>query len=306
VYWPKDGYTKGDLIAYYESIASIILPHLHDHPLSLNRYPNGIDMPGFYQKDLTGHVPRWLERHRVYSPSADRSIDYALCQNKESLLYLANLGCIEFHPWISRVATLEQPDCCIIDLDPDGHDYATVIKTALMVKKHCDAANIPLYPKTSGASGMHLCIPLGAQYSFDESRDLALAIAEKVHAELPQLTSLKRNPGLRRGKIYLDCFQNRRGQTLAAPYCVRPFPGAPVSTPLQWKELKAGLTPKQFTMKNIMQRLDKMGDIWLLPDAPGIDLNKAMQALSGKAPAPAKARPSTGGKSLTHRNKRSS
>ena len=136
--------------------------------------------------------------------------------------------------------------------------------------------------------------------------DLALAIAEKVHAELPQLTSLKRNPGLRRGKIYLDCFQNRRGQTLAAPYCVRPFPGAPVSMPLQWKELKAGLTPKQFTMKNIMQRLDKMGDIWLLPDAPGIDLNKAMQALSGKAPAPAKARPSTGGKSLTHRNKRSS
>jgi len=282
IFFPDDGLTKGDIIHYYDSIADYILPYLKDRPESMNRQPNGIAKPGFYQKDLTGHIPRWLKTKRFFSESADKSIDYLVCQDKRSLLYMINLGVIEIHPWFSRIQKPENPDFLVIDLDPDGNNFDHVIKIAHEFHDILDDIGADNYVKTSGSTGIHIGVPLAAKYDFDEAREFAEQICKYVAKNNPALTSIDRNPNRRRKKIYLDFMQNRRGQTLAAPFCIRPKKGAPVSMPLEWKELEKGVRPEDFNIHNAKKRIEKLKDPWKNVLGPGVDLKKCTKAFQKK------------------------
>ena len=288
IYFPESGYTKADLISYYETIAPLMLPLLKDRPLSLHRHPDGIGSPGFFHKDLVGYHPRFFSTVAIASASrgGGRSIQYGLCQNLNSLLYLANLGCIELNPWLSRVGSLEDPDYAVIDLDPDDNPFAQVIECARVVHDLLKSLKVNAFLKTSGATGVHIYIPLVAGTSYDAARGLVLAILRVVHDEMPKTTSLERMPARRRHKIYLDAFQNARGQTIAAAYGVRPRPGATVSTPLAWSELKKGLDPDRFTIISVPKRVAKMGDVWAEMNAKPVDVAAVSARLAKAFPQP--------------------
>ena len=280
-YWKKEKFFKGDMINYYFKIAPYILPYLMDRPHSLNRHPNGISGSNFYQKDTRGKVPGWIQKHVDYSESNDKHVHYFVCNGEASLIYMANMGCIEINPWHSRTQSWQNPDWCLIDLDPDdGNSFEQVIQTAQVVKEVLDAIGAESCVKTSGSTGIHIYIPLGAKYSYEQSRQLAELIVNVVHNQLPDFTSVLRNPAKRKGKIYLDFLQNREIQTAAAPYCLRPKPGVPVSTPLDWSEVKKGLTQTTWNAKNIFERLKAEGDLFKPVLGKGIDLEKILKNLA--------------------------
>lgn len=279
IFWPEEQITKGDLLEYYRQIAPIILPYLENRPQSLNRQPNGIAAPGFYQKDMTGHIPRWLKTVRIFSESAEKSIDYVVCQDLRSLLYIVNLGCIEINPWFSKIDSLDRPDFLVIDLDPDGNEFSHVVEVAQGVHKVLDSVGAPNFCKTSGATGIHIGVPTGARYEYEEVRSFAESVCRVIAKKFPVTTSVERNPNRRRGKIYLDFMQNRRGQTLAAPYCVRPRPGTPVSMPLTWSELTERIRPEQFNIHNSLRRVEKHGDLWRGILGPPLDLASCVRTL---------------------------
>lgn len=279
IYWPDDGYTKGDLIEYYRKMSSYILPYLKDRPESLLRHPGGINGESFFQKDITRLNAKWLKTKNIFSDSIDKDIKYLICNDLDTLLYMANLGCIEINPWFSRINKIDNPDYFAIDLDPEEIEFDKVVETALAVKEVLDRAGAVSYIKTSGATGMHIYVPLGAKYNYDTARNFAHIIARLVNTKIPGITSLERSPAKRKKKVYLDYLQNRRGQTLAAPYSVRPRPGAPVSTPLEWREVKAGLDPADFNMNNIFNRLKQKGDIFKGVLSGGIDIKKCINKL---------------------------
>ncbi|MBX4215906.1 DNA ligase, partial [Candidatus Parcubacteria bacterium] len=208
--------------------------------------------------------------------------------NEETLLYLANLGCIELNPWNSRAAALEKPDYMIIDLDPAGNPFDQVVEVGLIVRQVLDEACEQHYVKTSGKRGLHILIPLGAQYSYDEIKEFVKLLAELIHRRIPAITSVERSPAKRKGKIYIDYLQNRKGQTIAAPYSLRPWKGATVSTPLMWSEVKKGLDPAAFTMKTIWKRLEKHGDLMRPMLTEKIDLKESIRCLGERLKAPAK------------------
>jgi len=280
IYWPKEKYTKRDLLNYYHEIAPYILPYMLDRPQSLNRHPNGIAGPNFYQKNTAGKVADWISTYRFDSESRG-AIDFMVCTGEASLLYMASLGCIEMNPWHSRTAAPHHPDWCVIDLDPDNNPYDQVVTVALVIKGLLDEMKVPAFCKTSGATGMHIYIPLKAKYTYDQSRMLARFIVEMAQKDerIASFTSLERTPAKRKKKIYLDFLQNREIQTLAAPYSVRPRPGATVSTPLHWEELKKGLKPEKFTMLNIFSRLKDEGDLFKPVLGKGIDLEKTIRQI---------------------------
>ncbi len=230
----------------------------------MNRFPNGINGPSFYQKDVDlDKVPSWLKTEAVFSDSNKANIDYLICNDKATLLYMANLGCIEINPWNSTIKKIENPDWMVIDIDPaEKEDFKNVVKTALATKEVLDAWGVDCCCKTSGATGLHVYIPLGAQYDYDTAKLFAQLVAIEVHTKLPDITTLERTIKKRKHKIYIDFLQNRTGQTLAAPYSVRPKAGATVSTPLEWVEVNDSLSPSQFTIYNILDRIGKKGDLW--------------------------------------------
>ncbi|WP_281310190.1 DNA ligase D [Flavobacterium flavigenum] len=280
IYFPKDGISKGDVVQYYNEVADLILPYLKNRPESMNRYPNGIDAPSFYQKDVdTEKTPSWLKTKKIFSESNNENINYLICNNKETLIYMANLGCIEINPWNSTIQNIENPDWLVIDIDPDQQDFSVVVETALVVKDVMDGLETECYCKTSGASGLHVYIPLGAQYDYDSVKILAELIAQKVQSRLPDTTSLERSIKKRNHKIYIDYLQNRIGQTLAAPYSVRPKPGATVSTPLEWSEVNSKLHPSQFTIKNVLKRFEKKGDLWTPVLSKGANIKKILKKI---------------------------
>jgi len=282
IFWPKEGITKGQLLEYYRDIAPTILPYLKDRPESLNRFPGGITGESFYQKNIGPQVPSWLKTTTIHSDSTEADIRYLLAQDEATLAYMINLGCIELNPWSSRVKHLDRPDWCIIDLDPEAVSFEAVIATAQAVHAVLDELKIPSYPKTSGATGLHIYIPLGAQYSYDQAKLFAELIVRLTHSRLPKITSIERSPKKRQGKVYLDYLQNRHGQTLAAPYSVRPRPDATVSTPLHWDEVTDGLSPAQFTIHNTHDRLAQHGDLWQPVLGPGIDLEQVLSHLQSQ------------------------
>ncbi|WP_143960828.1 DNA ligase D [Litoribacter populi] len=263
VYWPDEGYTKFDLINYYLQVSDLMLPYLIGRPQNMHRHPNGINGESFYQKDTAGIFPHWIETLKVHSKSKEDQIEYMLCQNEATLIYMANLGCIEINPWLSRKEDLEHPDMVVIDLDPsDKNTFEQVIEVAQATKEVLEKGKINGFCKTSGSSGLHIYIPLDAGYSYDEARDFTKLLCYHVHELLPKLTSMERAVKKRKDKIYLDFMQNRKGQTLAAPYCVRPVPGARVSSPLKWEEVKVGLKKEDFTIKTMPERIEKYGDLF--------------------------------------------
>jgi bifunctional non-homologous end joining protein LigD len=283
LYWKKEKFSKGDMINYYFKAAPYILPYMIDRPQSLNRHPNGIDGPNFFQKDQRGKLPEWMQTHEDFSESTNETIEYLVCSNEATLIYMANLGCIEMHPWHSRSQSWQYPDWCLIDLDPDKpNTFNQVIEVAKLVKEVLDSIGADACVKTSGSSGIHIYIPLGAKYDYDQSKQLAELVVTLVNHELPDLTSVERSPSKRKGKIYLDFLQNRQTQTAAAPYSLRPKPGVPVSTPLDWSELKKGLTPTTYNAKNIFDRLKVEGDLFKPVLGKGIDLQKVLGKLANQ------------------------
>jgi bifunctional non-homologous end joining protein LigD len=280
IYFPDDGITKGDIVNYYNEVAEFILPYLKDRPESLNRYPNGIKGPSFFQKDMSeAKLPKWIKTQRIYSESNEEYIHYLVCNDKATLIYLANLGCIEINPWNSKLKSLANPDWVVIDLDPEAIGFSEVVNAAKEVHNLLEEIKVPSYCKTSGATGLHIYIPLAAKYDYDIAKEFAHVVASIVNERLPKTTSILRLPKQRQGKVYLDFLQNRKGQTLAAPYSVRPKPGATVSTPLEWDGVNARLDPKNFTIQNILKRLEKIGDIWKPVIGKGVDINKALARL---------------------------
>lgn len=280
VYWPGEGYTKGDLISYYQSVSKYILPYLKDRPQSLNRHPNGIAGQSFYQKDMdTAQIPAWVKTVQLFSKSNNANIDYLICNDEATLIYMANLGCIEINPWHSTYQNPDEPTYMMLDLDPGNISFVDVVNTALVIKEVCDEVNIPCYCKTSGATGLHVYFPFAAKYSYDQVRSFAEILATITHSRLPSTTSIERAVAKRTDKIYIDFLQNSRGQTIAAPYSVRPRPMATVSTPLLWKEVNHQLTPQMFTIKNMAQRLEKVGDLWAPVLKEGINLTSVLNGM---------------------------
>ena len=281
IYWPGEGFTKGDLIDYYDKVADYILPYLKGRCLSLKRNPNGINDNGFYHKDAGENAPPYVDVFKVKSESNGKIIDYIVCNNKATLLYVANLGCIEINPWNSTTKKIGNPTWMVIDIDPsDKNKFTEVVDTALAVKMILDKGGITSYCKTSGASGLHVYVPLKNKYDYVTVKDFAHIIASLVQEQLPEITTLERSLSKRGPKIYIDYLQNRTGQTLASVYSVRPVPGASVSAPLEWKEVDHKLSPKQFTMQNIFQRLKKKGDLFLPVLNESNSIDKALKALN--------------------------
>ncbi|WET47563.1 DNA ligase D [Chryseobacterium indologenes] len=281
IYFPNDGITKGDVIDYYQSVAEYILPHLKNRPLSLNRFPNGIEEQGFYQKDAGDHIPDWVKTTQVYSESNDKYIDYVYCNDKATLAYLNNLGCIDLNPWNSSLPDLEHPDYLVLDLDPSKKNtFDEVIETALQVNEVLQSIKIKGYCKTSGSTGIHIYIPMAGKYDFDQVKDFAHILMKQVHEKLPEITTLERSLQKRdSSKIYLDYLQNRTGQTLASVYSLRPKQGASVSMPLGWDELKPGLLPTDYTIKNALERIKDKGDLFKPVLGRGIDMIRALEQL---------------------------
>jgi bifunctional non-homologous end joining protein LigD len=258
VFWPEDGYTKGDLIAYYRDIAPWLLPYLRNRPLVMTRYPDGIAGKSFFQKDAPGFTPDWVRTERMWSEDTQREIDYFVCDDLASLLYVINLGSIPLHLWASRAPTLERPDWCVLDLDPKGAPFTQVVEVALSARALCQRIDLPLYVKTSGSSGLHLLVPLGRQCTHEQSRSLGELLARCLVGRLPEIATITRQVSKRDGRVYIDYLQNGSGKLLVSPFCVRPLPGGPVSTPLTWREVNRTLDLRRHTLKTVPQRMKKL------------------------------------------------
>jgi bifunctional non-homologous end joining protein LigD len=258
IFWPDDRYTKGDLIEYYRSISPWILPYLADRPVVLTRYPDGIAGKSFFQKDAPGFVPDWIRTQRMWSEQAQREIDYFICDDEPSLLYLINLGTIPLHVWASRTSNLDYPDWCVLDLDPKEAPFGDVVRVARATHILCEEIGLPNLVKTSGSSGLHVLVPLGGQCHYDEARSLGELLARVVCAELPEITTLTRQVSRRGGKVYIDYLQIGAGRLIVAPFSVRPLPGAPVSMPLLWSEVTDELNIRSFTMPTVVARMRKL------------------------------------------------
>jgi len=261
---------------YYYQVADYILPYLKDRPLSLNRFPNGIHGKSFYQKDVKGKAPEWAKTF-PYTTSDGEDKEFLVGNDEATLLWMASLGCIEMNPWFSRTQHPDNPDYCVIDLDPsEKTTFEQVIKAAQETKKVLDAIHVPGYVKTSGSTGIHIYIPLAGKYSYDQSQMFAKLLVSIVHNQLPDFTSLERQIKNRGGKMYLDFLQNRPGATIACAYSLRPKPGATVSMPLHWEEVKKGLKMKDFTIENAIARIKTEGDLFKGTFGAGIDMEKAL------------------------------
>jgi bifunctional non-homologous end joining protein LigD len=258
-FWPEEGYTKGDLIEYYRSMSPWLLPYLKDRPVVLTRYPDGINGKSFYQKDAPGFVPDWIQTIPIWSEDTQRDINYFVCNDVESLVYLVNLGTIPLHIWGSRITDLTKPDWCLIDLDPKDAPFAHVITLAKTMNKVCDEVEMPAFIKTTGKSGLHIMLPLGKQLTYEQCLQLAMLFARLVTDQHPDIATTARAISKREGKVYVDAFQNRAGQLMVAPYSVRPSPGAPVSMPIEWDEVNAKLHNSNFTIANALKRMQKLG-----------------------------------------------
>jgi bifunctional non-homologous end joining protein LigD len=257
LYYPDDGVAKGDVLNYYAGVSNLILPYLMDRPLSLKRYPNGIQEQYFFQKDTPDSYPSWLRTQLI------DDINYVFAEDRASLLYLVNLGCIDHNPWMSRAGSLDQPDFVLIDLDPQECPYDMIVEAALLVKKVLDQIGLAGYAKTTGGDGMHVYIPVEPLYTYEETRSFADLISRVVIHERPQMFTTPRSVAKRqRNRVYFDYLQNARSKTISAPYVLRAYPGAPVATPLEWSEVRPGLDPKQFHIRNVRDRFAEKGDLF--------------------------------------------
>jgi bifunctional non-homologous end joining protein LigD len=262
VFYPADGYTKRDVINFYASVANLLVPHLQDRPLSLKRYPNGIAADFFFQKAVAAGFPEWLHTEEI--PTDEKSSTrMVIADDKASLLYLANLGCIDQNPWMSRLGSLDHPDFVLIDLDPYHCGYDRIVEAAQLVREKLDLIGLQSYPKTTGGNGMHVYIPVETRYTYAQTRTLAQVLSHWANTDRPDLFTMPRTVAAReKGKVYFDWMQNAEGKTISAPYVLRAHPGAPVATPLSWDEVQPGLKPQQFHIANVLRRFERVGDLF--------------------------------------------
>lgn len=280
VFYPAEGYTKRDILNFYAAVADLLLPYLRDRPLSLKRYPNGIASDFFFQKDSHDTFPAWMRVEPIHSEHKRGVTRFAVAQDRASLLYLTNLGCIDQNPWMSRVDLLENPDFILIDLDPQECEFERIIEAAQLVRRKLDLLELEGYPKTTGGDGMHIYVPVEPVYSYDQTRIFAEIIGRMVASERPDLFTTPRPVSRReKGKVYFDYLQNGFSKTIAAPYVLRAYPGAPVATPLAWREVTPGLTPAQFNITNAMNRFERVGDLFDPVLSRPQRLEKAMEKL---------------------------
>jgi len=268
VYWPADGYTKGDLVDYYRAVWPWMSLYLANRPLVMTRFPDGIDGKSFYQKDAPEFAPDWIRTVPIWSEDSQRDVRYFVCDSIEALLYVANLGSIPMHIWNSRVGSLAQPDWCVIDLDPKEAPFSDVIRTAIAMRELCESIGLPSYVKTTGKTGLHVLLPLGRQCTYAQCRTLGELLARFVLRELNDIATITRHVTKRGDKVYLDYLQNRHGQLIVSPFSVRPLPGASVSMPLTWDEVNQSLDPRAFTIKTAIERMERLGRD---PVAPVLD-----------------------------------
>jgi bifunctional non-homologous end joining protein LigD len=263
VFYPREGYVKRDIINYYHAVAPLILPYLKDRPLSLKRYPDGIEGEYFFQKNAALGTPDWLHSELIESEHRGEPIKFLFAEDEASLLYLANLGCIDQNPWMSRFGSLEYPDFMLIDLDPVSCTFDRIVEAALLVKKILDALGLQGVPKTTGGDGLHVYVPLEPIYSYSQVRSFAEIIARLATSERPELFTTPRSVAQReKGRVYFDYLQIVEGKTIAAPYVLRAFPGAPAATPLRWEEVISSLTPDKFTLATVLDRFARVGDLF--------------------------------------------
>ena len=282
IYWPAEQYTKGDLVEYYRAVSPWLLPYLRNRPLVLTRFPDGIDGKSFYQKDAPEFAPEWMRTIPIWSEETQREIRYFVCDDEESLLYIANMGSIPLHLWASRVGSLELPDWCVIDLDPKEAPFSDVVRTAVVLRKVCESIALPSYVKTTGKTGLHILLPLGRQCTYAQSRTLGELLARVVLRELNDVATITRHVSKRGDKVYLDYLQNRHGQTIVAPFSVRPLPGATVSMPLEWDEVNQSLDPRAFTIRTALERMQRLGTDPVLPVLEAKpDLAQVLERLAG-------------------------
>jgi bifunctional non-homologous end joining protein LigD len=270
IFWPEEGYTKGDLIAYYRAVASWLLPYLRDRPVVLTRYPDGIGGKSFFQKDAPDYVPAWIRTARVWSEEGGRDIDFFVCEDVDTLLYVINLGTIPLHLWASRLSKPQHPDWSIIDLDPKTAPFADVVTLANAVHELCEEIGLPSFCKTSGQKGLHVLVPVGGQLTHAQSTTLAELIARAVESRHPKIATTERHIPSRKGRVYLDYLQNGHGKTIAGPFSARPVPGATVSMPLRWSEVNGKLDPRKFTLETAPARMKKLRED---PLAPVLEMN---------------------------------
>ena len=275
---------KRDLLDYSYDVAEFLLPYLHDRPYTMKRFTNGIGEPSFFQKEAK--APDWVPTARMPSGNQRPFINYILCNNLATLLYVVNAGCIDHNVWMSRFQTPLEPDFVLLDLDPGSEArFATVVRVARALGRLLDEFEIAGYPKTSGATGMHIWIPIAGGHTFEQTQQFAALLLRMVGARLPDLVtevwSLADRP---QKKVYLDFRQNAHGKTIPPPYSPRPRPGAPVSCPLRWSEVKAGLDPSRFTIHTMRRRLDRYGDLYAptLPGAPRESLQAMLRRIQQK------------------------
>lgn len=280
IFWPAEGYRKADLVDYYTSVAPLILPYLRDRPVVLTRFPDGIEGKSFFQKDAPDFVPSWINTQRIYSRDADRDIDYFVLNDVESLRYVINLGTIPLHIWSSQLHSLDRPNWLVLDLDPKGAPFQSVVRVAQILHRLLRKLELPSYVKTSGATGLHILIPMGRRYTHEQVRTFARILALIGEKTNPEIATLSRPLQSRGGKVYLDFGQNGYGRTIAAPFSVRPLPGATVSCPLSWNEVTTRLTPKRFTIKTVLERFAKRPDPLLsVLDENAVDLPQAVSRI---------------------------
>lgn len=283
VFWPDEGFTKGDLVDYYRTVAGSILPYLEDRPLVLDRYPDGIEGKSFFQKNAPDFTPDWIRTVTIEEGDGGRTNRYLVCEHPDALAWIANLGAIPLHLWASRSSRLERPDWCVLDLDPKEAPFANVVTVARAIRDVCDEMGLVSHVKTSGKTGLHVMVPLGGQLGWGQAKLLAELVARVVVNEHDDIATVVRNPSGRGLRVYIDYVQNGRGKLLVAPLCVRPMPGATVSTPLRWREVTPRLDVTRFTIQSVPRRLRSMKDDPLRPvltEAP--DLRAAVERLAGR------------------------
>ncbi len=282
VYWPDEDYTKGDLIRYYYEVSKYILPYLKDRPLIMKRYPNGIGGPFFHQHDVN-EAPEYVRTETLEVEG--HTVDYIIGDNLATLLYMANLGAIERHSWHSRVKKLDRPDWFVFDLDPQGVEWDVICDVAVTCRGILNGLGLESYAKTSGSRGIHVYVPIKPVYSYEQVADFAERVARLVEREHPDVVTLERSLKKRKAsRIYLDHMQNARGKSVVAPYSVRPKPGATVSAPVEWDEVeRKRMTIQDFTIKTMMERLARLGDLFKPVLTRGQNLDRAVKNLEGKA-----------------------
>lgn len=261
ILWPEAGYTKKDLIHYYATIFPYMGPHLRQRPLVFTRYPSGIAGKSFYQKDAPKNLPDWIQTF-AWTGSDGSVKNYVLVNSATDLVWLANQACIEIHPWLSHTTNIAYPDFIVFDLDPSAHNsFAEIVSVANLVKQLMDQLDLRVYLKTSGSTGLHIYLPIVNRYTYAQVRNFGQAIAEMICKVLPDITTIQRSVHRRGQRIYIDYLQNGLGKTVCAPYCVRPRPAATVSTPIKWAEISS-ISPAQFTIKTLPERLNQLGDLF--------------------------------------------